>query len=123
MAEMTQMNVRIDRVLKERGDAALARAGYSSSQAVRKLWQFSADRLQNPQAIRDVLERADEGDAFAAFEGESKGAAWRRKASDAIADVYAAWGIPADSFSVDVSDEELREIALAERLLERGADA
>ncbi len=36
--DMVQMNTRISRSLKERGDAALERAGYSPSQAVRKLW-------------------------------------------------------------------------------------
>lgn len=35
---MAQMNTRISRSLKERGDAALEKAGMTPSQAVRKLW-------------------------------------------------------------------------------------
>ena len=42
--DMVQMNTRISRSLKERGDAALQRAGYSPSQAVRKLMFVSTRR-------------------------------------------------------------------------------
>lgn len=34
-----QMNVRMDRQLKEAGDAVLAHIGMTPSQAVRELWQ------------------------------------------------------------------------------------
>ena len=36
---MAQINVRIDRELKEKGDAELARLGISPSEAVRSLWE------------------------------------------------------------------------------------
>ena len=42
--EMAQMNTRISRSLKERGDAALEKAGMTPSQAVRKLWDFAKPR-------------------------------------------------------------------------------
>ncbi|SCH80791.1 addiction module antitoxin%2C RelB/DinJ family [uncultured Collinsella sp.] len=35
----TQMNIRMDAALKESGNAALARLGYTPSQAVRALWE------------------------------------------------------------------------------------
>lgn len=35
-----QMNVRIDRQLKEAGDAVLAHLGMTPSQAVRALWEY-----------------------------------------------------------------------------------
>ena len=47
--EMAQMNTRISRSLKERGDAALEKAGMTPSQAVRKLWDFAARNSHNPQ--------------------------------------------------------------------------
>ena len=43
--EMAQMNTRISRSLKERGDAALEKAGMTPSQAVRKLWDADVLRF------------------------------------------------------------------------------
>lgn len=54
-SELTQMNTRIDRELKERGDAALARAGFTPSQAVRALWEFAAKHEYEPEAIMQAL--------------------------------------------------------------------
>lgn len=42
MGATVQMNTRISAELKERGDAVLAHAGVSASQAVRQLWEFMA---------------------------------------------------------------------------------
>ena len=42
MGAMVQMNTRISAELKARGDAVLAHAGVSASQAVRQLWEFMA---------------------------------------------------------------------------------
>lgn len=54
-SELTQMNTRIDRKLKERGDAALARAGFTPSQAVRALWKFAVRHEYEPEAIEQAL--------------------------------------------------------------------
>lgn len=54
-SEMAQMNTRIDRRLKERGDAALARAGFTPSQAVRALWEFAAEHEYEPEVIEQAL--------------------------------------------------------------------
>ena len=45
---MAQMNTRIDAEVKERGDAVLAQAGYSSSQAVRAIWSLSLIHISEP---------------------------------------------------------------------------
>lgn len=42
MGATVQMNTRISADLKARGDAVLAHAGVSASQAVRQLWEFMA---------------------------------------------------------------------------------
>lgn len=42
MSAMVQMNTRISAELKAQGDAVLAHAGVSASQAVRQLWEFMA---------------------------------------------------------------------------------
>lgn len=57
-ATMTQMNTRIDATLKTRGDEALARAGYTPSQAIRTLWEFAAAHALEPGEIRRILPTA-----------------------------------------------------------------
>ena len=51
-ATMVQMNTRIDADLKQRGDEALKRAGFTPSQAIRALWEYAANHTLEPQAIR-----------------------------------------------------------------------
>lgn len=48
-----QMNVRIDRQLKEAGDAVLAHIGMTPSQAVRELWQYLTENGRMPIAKRN----------------------------------------------------------------------
>ena len=55
-AQQTQMNTRIDASLKERGDVARARLGYTPSRAVRGFWQFVVDHEDDAAAIREVIE-------------------------------------------------------------------
>ncbi len=56
IARQTQMNTRIDAELKEAGDAALARLGYTPSAAVRGLWRFVVDHQDDAAAVREVIE-------------------------------------------------------------------
>ena len=51
--------------LKKRGDAALAKAGFTPSQAVREVWSFAAQHADDPEAIRryfrpDAVREKDE---------------------------------------------------------------
>ena len=55
---MVQMNTRIEAGLKESGDDALLRLGYTPSAAVRGLWQFVAAHQDDPAAIRSVIDPA-----------------------------------------------------------------
>lgn len=48
-----QMNVRMDRQLKEAGDAVLASLGMTPSQAVRELWQYLTENGHMPVAKRN----------------------------------------------------------------------
>ena len=50
-AIMTQMNTRIEQDLKQRGDAVLAEAGFSPSEAVRALWKFAVAHEREPKAV------------------------------------------------------------------------
>lgn len=116
---MTQLNTRIERELKDRGDEALRNAGYSSSAAVRKLWEFAARHRHDPQGIRDVLE---EGSSVAAGEWEIRLAQARDEAErgpSLLAQGLRRLGI-ASSGLADASYEDLREQALWDRLGEGG---
>lgn len=53
---MAQINVRINRDLKEAGDAVLARLGVSPSQIVRDLWAKLAEHRDAPQQVLDALQ-------------------------------------------------------------------
>lgn len=54
--ETVQFNTRMERSLKQDGDAALKSAGYTPSEAVRALWYKAVKRAENPRAIVDLLE-------------------------------------------------------------------
>lgn len=53
---MVQLNTRIPADLKEQGDRALERAGYTPSQAVRALWEFAVRHTHEPDAVHTMLE-------------------------------------------------------------------
>lgn len=50
-----QMNFRLDPETKEKGDAALAEAGYTPSEAARSLWEVAASGRYRPELIRSFL--------------------------------------------------------------------
>lgn len=101
-----QMNVRMDRQLKEAGDAVLASLGMTPSQAVRALWEYLVVNGRMPS----------KGDAAAPV---SDGVEPRRMESRAaqgshiIRDSCLKYGIPIPEFSGDYDD--LYEEAMAER--------
>lgn len=60
-ARQVQMNTRIDEELKELGDTALHRLGYTPSAAVRGLWRFVVDHEDNPADVHAVLGGKESG--------------------------------------------------------------
>ena len=50
-----QMNFRLDPEVKKQGDAALAAAGYTPSEAARGLWEVAASGRYRPELIRAFL--------------------------------------------------------------------
>ena len=123
--DMVQMNTRIGRSLKERGDAAIERAGMTPSQAVRKLWEFAACNAHNPRAIQNLLE-VESKDEAARNEAEEERARRREvvhRGANIYLEVCKQVGIDPSKFTADETYEELRENALLERLRERGLDA
>lgn len=51
-----QMNTRIDKALKEQGDASFAELGYSPSEAVRLVWGFAARNRHNRRAMAEFVD-------------------------------------------------------------------
>ena len=105
---MVQMNTRIPADLKEKGDRALERAGYTPSQAVRALWEFAARHAYEPSAVRGAL-------------GERKTKIVEKRANPfeewetTARRMYHDMGIAPDTNVPEISYEELKELAYKER--------
>ena len=112
-----QLNVRMGAALKERGDAGLASIGLTASEAVRALWELASSGAQNLAALQRLL-------------ADAPAASPRAKALDAGdplsegKSLYAAalsqLGLEAAPVDAGVSDKELLQDALLERLDEKG---
>lgn len=50
--EAVQMNTRIDRNVKARGDAVFARHGYTASQVVRMVWDYAGKHQDVPSFMK-----------------------------------------------------------------------
>ncbi len=72
MAATAQINARIDASLKEAGDAALANAGFTPTQAVRALWLYASQHADNPREVRQLLAHEEEQRKKAESEEEKK---------------------------------------------------
>lgn len=101
-----QMNVRIDRQLKEAGDTVLAHIGMTPSQAVRALWEYLVinERMPSKEGSAEIL--SDEANQRFV---ESRAA----QGSHIIRDSCLKYGIPVPELSGDYDD--LYEEVMAER--------
>lgn len=101
-----QMNVRIDRQLKEAGDTVLAHIGMTPSQAVRALWEYLVinERMPSKEGSAEIL--SDEANQRFVESRATQG-------SHIIRDSCLKYGIPIPVFSGDYDD--LYEEAMADR--------
>lgn len=53
--EMTQLNARIPRNLKSKGDAVIVQSGLTVSQAIRRLYELAAASENEPNKFREIL--------------------------------------------------------------------
>ena len=111
-----QINARLNPALKQRGNEALLGAGLSPSQAIRALWELAARNTDNPEAIRRALfpERAEaqEADLSAAQRCRAEAIG---KGARVVEGAYRAMGIVLAPSSVDLSYDELQDLAYQER--------
>ena len=104
---MVQMNTRLPADLKEQGDRALRRAGYTPSQAVRALWEMAARHEYEPRVVRNALDERKEKkpikpNPFDEWEAQARA-------------LYSKMGIDMDNLPPALPYEELKELAYAER--------
>lgn len=118
--ETTQMNTRINALLKERGDRALARAGYTPSQAVRSLYAFAVEHENDPEAIATVLSKGSAAQEHAADEELARKRTALDQAARLIEDACKALGIPSPKEIDDRPYKEFRDEIMDERLREKG---
>ena len=98
MAATVQLNTRIDPVLKARGDAVFAREGLTSSEVVRKVWEYAANNQQVPEWL---LERRDD-EREARLQAIEEGAGMIRRM--------------AEEMSIHLSDEPIDYKALRDEM-------
>jgi RHH-type rel operon transcriptional repressor/antitoxin RelB len=114
----SQMNVRIDRTLKEQGDAVFARIGYSPSQVVRLVWQYASDHGDVPlivaQALSSTSISVNRDDAHLHKVSTAK------DGSRIIETFCEQWGLTSLSDSLDTPYDVARLEAYYEKLEERG---
>lgn len=120
--ETAQINARINRTLKERGDAALEHAGYTPSQAIRNLWDFAARNAHDPRAIRILFDTEENEEERKAEEERARRREEMRKSMNIMVEAYERLGIKPSDWTMNASYEEMRDYALLERLRERGLD-
>ena len=107
-----QMNIRMDAALKESGNAALARLGYTPSQAVRALWEvITVQGALPPALVRALNSNGDMPSRPTEMESTS--------GAGIVSSFYRRLGIDEPS-STPVDYAELREMAADEQLASWG---
>ena len=115
-----QINARIPAELKSRGDAGLARAGLTPTQAVRALWDLAANNVDKPEVLERTLfpEQVASSDARARSVRERRASAIAKGPSIVRAAYEAngfSWMSAADSHAADKAFDELLDQAYEER--------
>lgn len=120
--DTVQMNIRIDRTLKREGDAALAAAGFTPSQAVRAIWKIAVNLRDKPRNLADLLEGStskepqEDCQTQPLEEAQDEKLQSFREGQRVISNMIAELGIPTQSDPSEPSLEELREQLAMERL-------
>ncbi len=127
-AMTAQMNFRIDASLKERGDAAFAQMGYTPSEVVRAIWSLVASGGRGMDVLKGVLAKG----TIIVREEEHKAAEKNEPSVDGedvasrlmpweLFDYYLAQlGEGYEVVPTTLSDEELLEMEMFDRMREKG---
>ena len=115
-----QINARIDAGVKARGDQALNSIGYTPTRIIRAVWEFAGRNANDRKALRAWAESLEDEAAKAQRDAELK--AWEEKLAEGpriVERAYREMGIEHPQ-PLSMTDEELLEEALMEKMMERG---
>ena len=113
-ATSSQLNVRIDADLKERGSRGLTRAGYTPARAIRRLWALAAEYENEPEVIERLLSASDPAEST----GKDKRIEALHQGWDIVQSGTNQAGLHSLAAESDIPYAELRELAAVERLAE-----
>ena len=112
----TQINIRFNRDVKQRGEQAFRKAGFSASEATRVFWEWAAMQLDSPDGLRTFLKNASASAESSASvsEAERKTKAFQRACEQArsMEHYFDIYDVCLDG---KLSDKELLAEAIAER--------
>ncbi|MDM8271184.1 type II toxin-antitoxin system RelB/DinJ family antitoxin [Thermophilibacter provencensis] len=116
-ATMTvQVNARIDAELKREGDAALAAAGLTPTQAVRALWELATHLKESPGQLRAALLPDERQREQAARDKEiQRKLKLVKEGASLMERSYCSNGLPWPPPTSELSYDELKELAYRER--------
>lgn len=115
-AALSQINARIDAGQKSAGDAALASAGISPSEAVRALWGLAARYSKEPGRLAALLFPDEEARRAQELEEERRRrVALVHQCGSLVDDELARRGISLARSVDDIPYDQLKEDAYAER--------
>ncbi len=116
-ATMTvQVNARIDAELKREGDAALAAAGLTPTQAVRALWELATHLKESPGQLRAALLPDERQREQAARDKEiQRKLKLVKEGASLMERSYRSNGLPWPPPTSELSYDELKELAYRER--------
>lgn len=116
MAATAQINARIDASLKEEGDAALANAGFTPTQAVRAVWAMARKYASRPTELRERL-LPDEAERKRKEEDAERARLLKlaEEGPNIMKNAYKNLGLSWPPPESGLSYEELKELAYAER--------
>lgn len=116
----SQINARIDAQLKTTGDAGLAAAGYTPTQAVRALWALATRFKNEPAKIRVALD--PDGDVTSDDLAERKRRLEAAQRGAGLVDsLCKQYGLPGSSSDLaSLSYRELRDVLMEGHFAEKG---
>ena len=115
-----QMNTRINPDLKAKGDAALSRAGFTPSTAVRALWALAARHMDEPEKIRQMLNPESDDDFSSEQSRRLAAIEFGPSICEEFLNRYRMPDAAAYASNEEPTYEELRQLAWDERFSERG---
>ena len=116
--QASQINARISPELKTAGDRAFESIGWSTTLAVRKLWEYAGRNARDAEALRALVSLLDQDKGCR--ESDAPATAIAESGPSIYADALRAMGVPAKRESPDIPYDDLLEAAVFDKMDSRG---